>query len=582
MRNVLEEIRRRHNIQKIAMQNGLLAVFHGDAEEDWVTINGTHVLIDENGTAQGGGKLKGMTFSNAKSNKKKNQPPKNQSQKTPTLSELKYNRDAARVELKNSINTLSDKINDRLKETFNGLKRKELAPSVHYAFESIKNGSFVPSKFADRDPSTLTRAEMREYIEEQSTAIDEALKKKSDPYNHYKAESAKAKLDILKSLAEASNDDYEIHQERFRLYNLVDKINMKEDVKDSDLNGLGSIKDSVTAYKEAQSKLKDLEDKTNAKEEELKHPTEEGHKPIPEGSVPTISDAELKKRKSLQKEINAINKVKTDAEKELKAIETEMKKNGWKYSWDEWQELKAKENQARDKYYSTITEQQNKLDKLLRDNGFNPSHGVREKAMSQNITYNHVKPLKFELNDEEIAMKLAGGDDTKGSCASLALAFAANRIGLDVTDFRGGSSQNLFSKSYTLEVIAEKSDKNSVILPQGHAYADDVDSMLSKMKPGKEYYFTAACHAAIMRVTEQGQMEYLEMQSGRGNNGWRKYEGEETLVSRFGYKTKDAHKYDSVLFDIETLKGNKDFADMMGYINTKPDKQKKSEKGDIK
>lgn len=39
-------------------------------DDDWVTINGTHVLIDENGNAQGGGKLKGMNFKDANSTKK--------------------------------------------------------------------------------------------------------------------------------------------------------------------------------------------------------------------------------------------------------------------------------------------------------------------------------------------------------------------------------------------------------------------------------------------------------------------------------------------------------------------------------
>lgn len=39
-------------------------------DDDWVTIKGTHVLIDENGNALGGGKLKGQTFGNAKSTKK--------------------------------------------------------------------------------------------------------------------------------------------------------------------------------------------------------------------------------------------------------------------------------------------------------------------------------------------------------------------------------------------------------------------------------------------------------------------------------------------------------------------------------
>lgn len=44
---------------------------NADAAEDenWMTINGTHVLIDENGVAQGGGKLKGMSFKDAKSQK---------------------------------------------------------------------------------------------------------------------------------------------------------------------------------------------------------------------------------------------------------------------------------------------------------------------------------------------------------------------------------------------------------------------------------------------------------------------------------------------------------------------------------
>lgn len=44
---------------------------NADAAEDEnrVTINGTHVLIDENGVAQGGGNLKGMSFKDAKSQK---------------------------------------------------------------------------------------------------------------------------------------------------------------------------------------------------------------------------------------------------------------------------------------------------------------------------------------------------------------------------------------------------------------------------------------------------------------------------------------------------------------------------------
>lgn len=41
------------------------------ADENWVTINGTHVLIDKNGVAQSGGKLVGKEFTKARSQEKK-------------------------------------------------------------------------------------------------------------------------------------------------------------------------------------------------------------------------------------------------------------------------------------------------------------------------------------------------------------------------------------------------------------------------------------------------------------------------------------------------------------------------------
>ena len=52
-------------------EQSVLAESHKDAAnaENWVAINGTHVLIDENGVAQSGGKLKGKEFKGAKSQK---------------------------------------------------------------------------------------------------------------------------------------------------------------------------------------------------------------------------------------------------------------------------------------------------------------------------------------------------------------------------------------------------------------------------------------------------------------------------------------------------------------------------------
>lgn len=66
----LEEIRYRKNIRQMAHRVGASAYFLADSD-DWVTINGTHVLVDETGTAKGGGKLNGMSFKNAKSKSRK-------------------------------------------------------------------------------------------------------------------------------------------------------------------------------------------------------------------------------------------------------------------------------------------------------------------------------------------------------------------------------------------------------------------------------------------------------------------------------------------------------------------------------
>lgn len=57
----------RRNRASLNSIEGFFRTDAGGSQENWVTINGTHVLIDENGVAQSGGKLKGASFKNAKS-----------------------------------------------------------------------------------------------------------------------------------------------------------------------------------------------------------------------------------------------------------------------------------------------------------------------------------------------------------------------------------------------------------------------------------------------------------------------------------------------------------------------------------
>lgn len=54
------------------------------------------------------------------------------------------------------------------------------------------------------------------------------------------------------------------------------------------------------------------------------------------------------------------------------------------------------------------------------------------------VEFNQVKPHTTAVSDDDIIARVGGGDLTAGSCASVGLAFAANKAGYDVRDFRGG------------------------------------------------------------------------------------------------------------------------------------------------
>ena len=109
-------------------------------------------------------------------------------------------------------------------------------------------------------------------------------------------------------------------------------------------------------------------------------------------------------------------------------------------------------------------------------------------------------------------------------------------------------------------------------------------SLLKTVETGKEYYFTSAQHAAIVRRTEEGALEYLELQSPHFN-GFKpltiKTLGErfETKKSRTLYGTKI--KFMNSIIDIDLLK-NERFRKLIGYINTSSSSQQKGAQGAIK
>ena len=122
------------------------------------------------------------------------------------------------------------------------------------------------------------------------------------------------------------------------------------------------------------------------------------------------------------------------------------------------------------------------------------------------------------FRSQQIIDKISGADKTKGSCASVGLAYAGNKAGFDVMDYRGGANQYVISRSDTLRQIAQFPGVDGIVVKGGNDF-NIAHELLNNVEPGKEYFFTAGKHAAIVRKTENG-LEYLEMQSGYRKNTW--------------------------------------------------------------
>lgn len=196
------------------------------------------------------------------------------------------------------------------------------------------------------------------------------------------------------------------------------------------------------------------------------------------------------------------------------------------------------------------------------------------------IDYIEAKVLDV-IEEQEIISRLGGGDRTSGSCSSLAFAYAGNKGGYNVLDFRGGRSMEFFSKTRNICNIAKAVGGKVEVGLNGFQIAQE---LLKSVEIGKEYYFTSGSHAAIIRRTQSG-LEYLELQSPL-DNGFKPLTNAE-LKYRFNTKrSRTLHgmklEMKECLIDIDLLKNNPDFIKMLGYINTATDKQIKGSSGNIK
>lgn len=198
----------------------------------------------------------------------------------------------------------------------------------------------------------------------------------------------------------------------------------------------------------------------------------------------------------------------------------------------------------------------------------------------EKIEFRKVTKYRKKVTESEIIDKISGGDRTKGSCASLGLAYIGNKNGYQCLDFRNGISRDWFSskankltmwKELGVNVITEDSFKGCV---------SNGKKVLLNVEKGKEYYLSVGKHAAIVRKTEDGILQYLELQSSK-ENGWKDFSENvrDTLLQRFKCGKLNGKAY---LTDIGQLEGNEEFIKVLGYINTAEDAQLKGVTGHVR
>lgn len=175
------------------------------------------------------------------------------------------------------------------------------------------------------------------------------------------------------------------------------------------------------------------------------------------------------------------------------------------------------------------------------------------------------------MNTGKIVTRIAGYDETDGACTSLALVYAGNKCGYNVLDFRGGTNSDIFRHNNTLlrfaNAVGGAIDKTS-----NEFIA--TNNLLGKVRPNKEYIFSAGEHTAIIRKTEKGIYQYLELQENGGQKSGFHRLTYSVLKDRFDLKKSRTIRglkstNPTFLIDIDSLHGNHNFRELLEFINTR-------------
>lgn len=200
---------------------------------------------------------------------------------------------------------------------------------------------------------------------------------------------------------------------------------------------------------------------------------------------------------------------------------------------------------------------------------------MRAKMEIRDVDYMPLKKMATQLSEEAIIDKVSGADKTKGSCASVAFIYGANKAGYDANDFRGGKSREVWAdRENKIALFKETGVKHEVVNAVNDYEA--CSQLFSRMQQNKEYVLMTGRHAAAVKKDSTGQVKYLELQSGDRKNTW--YDlGRADLKDRFSCKKSRSQRdyfgshrvyCDNVLVDLESFTSNSSAMQMLGFLNT--------------
>lgn len=137
--------------------------------------------------------------------------------------------------------------------------------------------------------------------------------------------------------------------------------------------------------------------------------------------------------------------------------------------------------------WSKIWRKQKDSDKIKERKGLNKEENisvVRKSALQHGIKVNPIKRSKVKKTEDAIIKAVGGGDQTKGSCSSLALAYIGNKAGFDVLDYRDGKSRTFFASMLNIKNISELPNVHSHVVADTNDFTA-VKKLIGQMQDDK-------------------------------------------------------------------------------------------------